>query len=48
MPKVAVYNTKGEQKGSIELSPAVFAATGTKSVIHQVYLALEANAREPW
>jgi large subunit ribosomal protein L4 len=48
MPKVAVYNIKGEQAGSQELSDDVFAATGGKTLVHQVYLALEANAREPW
>ncbi len=48
MPKVAVYNTKGQEAGSAELSEAVFAATGSDSLVHQVYLALEANAREPW
>lgn len=48
MPKVALYNTKGQEAGSAELSEAVFAVTGSDSLVHQVYLALEANAREPW
>ncbi len=48
MPQVTVYNSQGEKAESMELSSAVFAVKPKGSVIHQVYLALEANTREPW
>lgn len=48
MPKVVVYNTDGKEAGEMELSDTVFGVAPKKSVIHQVYVALQANAREPW
>lgn len=45
MPKVAVHNTKGEQVGEQELSPAIFAATINKAAIHEVVVAYLANQR---
>ena len=48
MPKVVVYNANGKENGTMDVSDVVFGATGKKDVVHQVYLALEANAREPW
>lgn len=48
MPKVSVYNHNAEEAGTLELAPAVFGVTPKQEVVHQVYLALEANRREPW
>lgn len=48
MPQVNIYNSQGAKVESLDLSPAVFAVKPKGSVIHQVYLALEANTREPW
>ena len=48
MPKVNVYNKDAKNAGEIELSDDVFAVEVKDSVIHQVYVALEANARQPW
>ncbi len=48
MTKVNVYNAKGEQSKTLELSEAVFAAPLNNSLVHQVYLAIRANIRLPW
>lgn len=48
MAQVTVYNPKGEKTESMTLSDAVFAVKPKGSVIHQVYISLEANTREPW
>src|SRR5690554_166901 len=45
MPKVAVHNTKGEQVGELELSPAIFAAPVNEAAIHEVVVAYLANQR---
>ncbi|MDI3328234.1 MAG: 50S ribosomal protein L4 [Alicyclobacillaceae bacterium] len=46
MPKVAVYNTAGEQVGEIELSERVFGAPVNSAVLHQAVVAQLANARQ--
>jgi large subunit ribosomal protein L4 len=46
--KVAVYNKNGEHTGEMELNPDVFGIALKEPVIHQVYTALRANARQPW
>lgn len=48
MTKVNVYNAKGEQSKTLELSEAVFGAPLINSLVHQVYLAIRANIRLPW
>lgn len=48
MAKVALYNIKGKEEGAIDLNDAVFGVKSKMAVIHQVYTALMANAREPW
>lgn len=48
MAKVPLYNIDGTTAGELTLSDAVFAVAPKKSVVHQVYVALEANDREPW
>lgn len=48
MPKAPVYNLAGQITGEVELAPAVFAIKPKPAVIHQVYVAQMANARQPW
>lgn len=48
MAQVKLYNQKGESKTNIDLNDAVFAVKAKSSVVHQVFNALLANAREPW
>jgi len=48
MPKATLYNVEGKEKGSIELSDKVFGIKSKNSVVHEVYIALESNRREPW
>lgn len=48
MAKVQLYKSTGEQAGNQELSDAVFGVKVNNRLVHQVYVALEANAREPW
>jgi large subunit ribosomal protein L4 len=48
MANTKVYNLEGKDAGSIELADGVFAAKANDTLVHQVYLAIEANAREPW
>ena len=43
-----MYNSKGEQSKDIELNDAIFATPINKEVVHQVYTAMRANARQPW
>ncbi len=48
MANIKTYNSKGEALGNIELNDSVFAVVPKNSVVHQVYSAMLANAREPW
>ena len=48
MAKVAVYNNLAKETGSMELNDTVFGIKSKMPVIHQVYVALMANLREPW
>lgn len=48
MKKVTVYNSAGEKKTEIELRPDIFNLVPNSSLIHQVYVALRANARQSW
>ncbi len=48
MAKVPLYNIDGTTAGELTLNDAVFAITPKKSLVHQVYTALESNEREPW
>ena len=45
MPKIAVHNSKGEQVGEMELSPAIFAAPVNEAAVHEVVVAYLANQR---
>lgn len=46
MPKVAVYNTKGEQVGDLELSDAVFGVEVNEALVHQAVVRYLANQRQ--
>lgn len=48
MAKLPVYNQEGKASAEMDANDVVFGATVKQSVIHQVYRALLANAREPW
>jgi len=48
MSQIKVYNQTGSESGTLELKEAVFGIKPKKSVVHQVFTALMANAREPW
>lgn len=48
MPKVKVYNSEGKQVGDKQLSGDVFGVAVKPSVVHEVMLALQANARKPY
>ena len=46
MPKVAVYNTKGEQVGDIELKDEVFGVEVNEPLVHQAIVRYLANQRQ--
>ncbi len=48
MTKVAVYNVAGDKTKDIEVNDSIFNVTPNTSLIHQVYVAMRANARQPW
>ncbi len=48
MAKVPVYNQEGKSVTDIELNDAVFAVKANPTLVHQVYVALEDNRRQPW
>lgn len=46
MPKVALYNIKGEQVGEVQLSDSIFGAEVNKEAMHQVVVNQLANRRQ--
>jgi large subunit ribosomal protein L4 len=46
--KIAVYNQNAEKAGELELSEAIFGVKSNTALVHQVYVAMRANARAPW
>jgi large subunit ribosomal protein L4 len=48
MATISLFNGTGKQAGSMELADSVFNVIPKISVIHQVFTALRANARQPW
>ncbi|MBH41309.1 MAG: 50S ribosomal protein L4 [Candidatus Magasanikbacteria bacterium] len=48
MPKVTMYNQEGKEASQIDISEEVFNTKKNTGIVHQIYLALEANARQPW
>ncbi|HWQ60316.1 MAG TPA: 50S ribosomal protein L4 [Candidatus Fimivivens sp.] len=47
MIKAPLYNAKGEKTGDIELPEAVFDVPSNDTLLHQVYVAIAANLRQP-
>ncbi len=45
--KTSVYNIKGEEVGSVELPESVFGVKKNDSLVRQVVLGMQANARTP-
>ncbi len=48
MAKVKLYNKEAKETGELELDDAVFGISLKNQVVHQIYNAMMANAREPW
>ena len=48
MPKVAIYNIEAKKIEDLDLNEKIFAVKPKESVIHQVYVSLLSNARQPW
>jgi len=48
MPKVTMYNQEGKEATQIDLSEEIFNTRKNTGIVHQIYLAIEANARQPW
>lgn len=48
MAKVPLYNTEGSKSGELDLNDAIFGVTPKTTLVHQVYTAMRANARQPW
>lgn len=47
MPKVAVKNLEGSNVGEIELSDVLFGLEKNNALVHQIYVTLSGNLREP-
>ncbi len=47
MIQAPLYNMKGEQTGKIDLPESVFAVASNDTLVHQVYVAISANLRNP-
>lgn len=48
MAKISLYNKDGKQNGEVELNDAIFGVQTVASLLHQVYVSLMANLRQPW
>jgi large subunit ribosomal protein L4 len=46
MPKLTVHDSKGKEKGSLELPDDIFGAKVNKAVIHQAVVMYQANQRQ--
>lgn len=46
--KVKVYNTQGKEVKELELNPEIFGIEVKPEVVHEVFVALRNNQREPW
>ena len=46
--KTKVYNLEGKETGEINLSDEVFGVKVKPEVVHEVFVALQNNQREPW
>lgn len=43
-----VYNTEGKETGKVTLPEGIFGLRWNADLVHQVVLAMQANARSPW
>lgn len=48
MSQVKLFSSTGSEKGTLDLNEAVFGVTPKLDLVHQVYVAQMANARQPW
>ncbi len=46
--KVKVYNLQGKETGEMNLSEDIFGVKVKPEVVHEVFVALQNNQREPW
>jgi len=46
--KLDVVDITGKKTGDIEVSDAIFARTWNRELVHQIFVALQANLRRPW
>jgi large subunit ribosomal protein L4 len=46
--KTKLYNLEGKETGEVNLSEAVFGVKIKPEVVHEVFVALQNNQREPW
>ena len=46
--KVKVYNLEGKETGEMNLADSVFGVKIKPEVVHEVFVALQNNQREPW
>jgi large subunit ribosomal protein L4 len=46
--KIKVYNLQGKATGEMELSDQVFGVKSKQSVVHEVFVQMTNNQREPW
>lgn len=48
MKTIPVYSIEGKEMNKLELNEAVFGVKPKRSIVHQVYVSLVGNMREPW
>ncbi len=48
MAKVKIYNLEGKEVEELELSDVVFGVKRNDDLIHQVFVSISANQRQPW
>lgn len=48
MAQAKLYNVEGKEQGTIDLNDVVFGTKVNTELVHQVYVAARANARQPW
>lgn len=46
--ETTLYNNKGEKKGTFDLPENLFGLSWNADLVHQVVIAMQANARSPW
>ena len=46
--EATLYNSKGKEAGKVKLPESVFGAKWNSDMVHQVVVAMQANARIPW